>query len=130
MAIQDNIFYREEHVWLKEAFDYKLTNFAATIICNKISRKFKINCVIHKFRGNRQSGTAYYQHINVSHNPTLGLLIHEIAHIYNNQHDLRLAAHDYRLKESMIKIFDYCKLKNFWKNEDFILGALSDRRSK
>jgi hypothetical protein len=117
-TIAAQIFYREEKVWLKEAFGMILSDDVARIIHQKICRHLKKNIKL-RFHGHNGGGRAWYHEIAVCHNPHLGLLIHEIGHIQKSFLDDNNDnfAHDWRLKEIMIGLFNYCKKKNFWDAE-------------
>lgn len=127
--IHDRIFYREEHVWFKEAYTHSLSDSEAKLILEKLKRHFCKRCRTDRsvspnvkslqvrFHGNAQRGMAYFRSIRLGHNPSLGLLIHEFCHVLDRFRNHRNSEHDWKLKDLMLEVYDYCKSKGLWKQE-------------
>ena len=107
-------FYSKERQLFPEAFTTKVSDEEATKIFRKLLRHFLPKSYMAKhaairFYGNHQSGSAGYGRVRVSHNPSIGLLCHEIGHLIHLRHDKHLMG--------WIKRFTtYCKKKNYWRN--------------
>lgn len=108
--IARDVFYREEQQWFKDAFDMELSKEGATIIFKKLCKHYKLDLELKFYKLRKYAGTYCRGLIKIQHDPTLGVLIHEICHDFEFKHN-------YKLKTSMLEVYKYCKLCNFWKEE-------------
>ena len=83
------------------------------VIARKLCRHFKFREPEIKFYGTRDSGSMIGYWIRVSHHPSLYVLIHELAHVFNMEkyHDTR---HCKKLMSTIKRFTKYCIKKNFW----------------
>lgn len=95
----------------------KYNDSEALKITNKLARHFKISLGEMRFYGNG-GGCAYYTRssIRLPHNPSLLLIIEELAHLYNVQ-KYRNGHHTKKLMKTIGKMVKYAKKKNYWKEE-------------
>ena len=104
-------FYKNEHHIYKDAFDLKLSDAEAVKIVKKLVRHFKLyhRTVTVRFFGNKQSGRCNWCGlIRLSHNPSLGLICHEVAHLGHRRHDKKLM-------KLMGKLIKYCEKMEYWR---------------
>ena len=73
-------YYHEEHARFAAEFATKLTDREAWGIYPKLQSKYKIKSHYLVFRGNRGGGRCDASRIRLSHDPSVGLFAHEIAH--------------------------------------------------
>lgn len=82
--------YAIEQSIYKKAYETKVDDETALWAIKKLARHFKLSGLKVKFRGKRQSGRAWgnwmYGYITIAHNPSIGLIAHELAHIWDKQH--------------------------------------------
>jgi hypothetical protein len=117
-------FYRKERERFPEAFKIKVSDKDAVKIVNKLCRHFKIRRykglgkweykVGVRFWGNGGARAfVSWKFIHLPHNPSIGIICHELAHIYNhiryNNHH-----HNKRLMRTIERMINYCKKKKYW----------------
>ena len=106
-------FYVKEQDMFKEAYGIKVSDSEAKKIVRKLLRHFgsseKAESVNVRFYGNRQTGNYSAYGIRLSHNPSVGIICHEVAHSFH-------WGHDKKLMRWIGKLNRYCKKKEYWKN--------------
>lgn len=106
-------FYLQERQLFPEAFSTKVSDDLARKIVKKLIRHFygrkASSCPSVRFYGHKQSGALGWG-MRLSHNPSIGLICHEVAHMRVSRHSKKLM----RLIKKMVK---YCKKKNYWEEE-------------
>jgi len=115
-------FYLKEQQTFPEAYRTKVSDVGARIIVSKLLQHFHGLKLAHqkrwellgkvhlRFWGNGQSGSAGRRQIRLSHNPSIGIICHEVAHV-------RIRKHNKKLMRLIKKMVNYCKKKNYWKEE-------------
>jgi len=112
-------FYGKERKMFEKEYEMKVSDKQAELIIRKLSRHFKISRPRVRFYGIRQSGMSYNgwsNSIRLSHNPSAGLIIHEISHTYNAQKGIN-HHHNRFLTRTIKKFHRYCSRFNYWINE-------------
>jgi len=114
-------FYLVERQLFPQAFETKVSDAGARIIVSKLLRHFFNRKLVRpnkwgtlrevhlRFRGNG-GGSAGYNHIRLPHNPSLGILCHEVAHLKHLRHTKKMMIYIKRLLR-------YCEKHNYWKEE-------------
>jgi len=82
------VHYKKEHDLFKEEYEIKLTDFEARVIFDRLRTYYKFKQQLNFF-GYRQSGRCSMWNITVSHNPSLGVLVHEVAHALQMKNGFR-----------------------------------------
>ena len=104
-------FYQKERQLFPKAFETKVTDHEAVLLVRKLLRHFGrkglASCEIIRFYGNRQSGSAGWR-LRLSHNPSIGLICHEVAHRFEHNHNKKMM----RWIQRMIH---YCEKKRWLK---------------
>ena len=111
-------FYKEERkLYHKEFYDIILTKDEVFKIVKKLSRHFKIKQPTTSLKYSMDRGLAKLNtnHINLSKTPSLGLLIHELAHIHNYQKNINWF-HNKKLMKTIKRMMKYCMKKNYWRD--------------
>jgi hypothetical protein len=85
----------------------------ALVVARKLCRHFKFREPEIKFYGSRDSGTMIGYWIRVSQQPSLYVLIHELAHVYNME-KYRNRGHTKKLMSTIKRFTKYCIKKEFW----------------
>jgi len=127
-------YYSKEQEQLQEAYSLKVSDEDAKVIVKKLLRHFikpRFQCNI-RFFGNCQSGGAYNNgDIRLSHEPSLGLVCHEVAHqvlTWNQRQKRRVYVqtasgwkkpqkprhHSKKLLRTVQKLYAYVKKHGFW----------------
>lgn len=111
-------FYEKERQQYPEAFTHKVSDEGAKIIVKKLKRHFKIIRLYGlRFYGNSGSGSAYPNgYIRLSHNPSVGMICHEVAHLFNKR-KYGNWNHNKKLMRTIKRMVNYCKRKNYWQEE-------------
>jgi len=106
-------FYKNEHHIFNEAFNLKLSDAEAVEIVKKLTRHFKLKFGSVRFYGAKQSGRCgwWTAELRLSHNPSLGLVCHEVAHLAERRHCKKLM-------KVMGKLIKYCEKMNCWRGEE------------
>jgi len=109
-------FYEKEREIFKEEFNTFLSDEEAVVIISKLARHFKLwritNTIVPayriKFYGTKQRASVGYNDrvIRIPHNPSLGLIIHELAHIVHGKKYDKWS-HDKKLLKIMEKMLNY-----------------------
>lgn len=102
--------YQREHQMFPEAFKTKVFDKDAVKIVRKLLRHFgkpeMAKNIKVSFWGNRQSGCSTWNEIRLSHNPSIGLITHEVTHKFRSRHGKKFL-------KFMKKAINYCsKNKN------------------
>ena len=95
----------------------KLDEKTAISITRKLSRHFKFTEPEIYFYGSKDSGYAsqHENRIKVAHEPTLGTLIHELAHRYTiEKHLVSEKFHTKKLMQTTKRFAKYIMKKNYW----------------
>lgn len=115
--------YAEEHKLFSLAYALLVTDAEADLIVRKICHHFKVGAPPIYFRGNRQSGICYRDRVGLSHNPSVGLILHELAHWC---HDRKVIAsvhqrpnvgtshHGLHFEMYRHQLHEFAKLYNYW----------------
>ena len=83
------------------------------VIARKLCRHFKFREPEIKFYGTRDSGSMIGHWIRVSNQPSLYVLIHEMAHVFNAE-KYQNRNHTKKLMSTIKRFTKYCMKKNFW----------------
>jgi len=104
------VFYLKERQLYPKAFQTKIDDDVAKILVKKLFRHFyKIEakgCKKIRFYGNRGSGNYGWWNITLSHNPSIGLICHEVAH-------RKFKKHTKRMMKFIGRLVDYCIKKGY-----------------
>lgn len=76
-------FYRVERSYNADLYELKIHKRQAQNLVNKLSRHFKFR-KIEVLNNARSSGHAYWRYIDIPRITSVGMVIHEAAHIWNN----------------------------------------------
>lgn len=132
-------YYAEERRTFKEAYATHVTDDEALLILRKLYRHYKIpkrawDKIRIKFWGHHDSGSARGYRIRLSHNPTIGLIIHEFVHCgrdWNVFRDFEYKVkdkgshhHGLRFQVCLSRVHYFAKGKGYWKE------TLQRRREK
>lgn len=109
-------FYANERKLFPTEFSMKVEDRTAEKIVSKIARHFKFKIFRIGFRGNKGSGHAWYDEITLSHNPSIAVICHELAHSHNKQKYGNMY-HNKKLLRTMTRFIEYCRKMNYWKVE-------------
>lgn len=105
-------YYYVEADKFKEAAAIKLTHEWGKIIAKKLARHFKVDCRIIE-RRSRTVGHAWYREIQLPIEPTMLMVCHEIAHLYeqqkrqNRKHNKKLMTTVKRMVQFTLKNWEY-----------------------
>ena len=107
------VFYNKERQVFKDAYTIKLSDSEAVKIAKKLTRHFKLKFGSVRFYGNSQSGRCSWwtAELRLSHNPSLGLVCHEVAHLGEKRHSKKLM-------KLMGKLIRYCEKMKYWRSEE------------
>jgi len=108
-------YVKERKLFHKEFYDITLTKHETLKITKKICRHFKFRQPALVFKYNTDRGLAKLNSgvINLPKSPNLGILLHELAHIYNYE-KLENFHHNKKLMKTLNKFVNYCRKKNYW----------------
>jgi len=77
--------YRKENGIYSDSYAQKVSDSHAQFIVSRLTRHFKLRTAV-RFWGAKQSGMAYSSGlIRLSHDPSVGLIAHELAHVMDAQ---------------------------------------------
>jgi len=125
-------YYREEERLYKDAYDLKMRDEDVELILKKIYRHFKIDSTYIpdvKFWGHRQTGSASKGKclLRISHNPSMGLLIHEIGHLIQHRSFFRdlfktvknkgTDHHGTHFQTTLTWLHNWAKTKDYWRSQ-------------
>jgi hypothetical protein len=111
-------FYQKERQVFHDEFKLTVCDKKAEKIVKKIARHFGFKVSV-SFYGNLCSRAFILTHrIRLRHNPSVGEICHELAHIYNAQFKTEKHYHTKRLLRIMTRMINYCRKKNFWNDEN------------
>jgi hypothetical protein len=113
------VYYSDERKEFKEAFEKKLTYQEAEIIYSKLCHHFKLREVrIEWTSGRNHPKCASYRIIlNYDYN-SIGVLCHEVAHLYQLQKPRKFTNwHNKEHKKIMKRMVNYCNKKNWFEQE-------------
>jgi len=103
-------FYMKERQLYPKAYEIKVNDNIAEILVKKLFRHFyKIkaeDCKKIRFYGNRGSGSYGWWNIRLSHNPSIGLICHEVAH-------RKFKRHTKKMMKFIGKLINYCIKKGY-----------------
>lgn len=123
-------YYLKEQVAFEKEYENKLSDGEAEMVFGKLARKYKLSQRL-EFFGNRQSGSCSPARIRLSHNPSIAILSHEVAHaiqyvkfkkkygyVFGNPNLKRQRWHTKQHQRIMHKVCDYIS-KNIdqWKSQ-------------
>lgn len=107
-------FYKDEKELYSEAYDKEICGREVDIVFEKLKRHYKLEIGI---RHNKRSNGAFRGwYIDVPYKTSFGLLCHEIAHALDKK-KRRKSKHDKKLMRILGRVVNYCKKKNWWKEE-------------
>ena len=109
-------FYFVEKQLFREEYDIKVTDKEAVKICKKLARHFKFYISKIRFYGYKRGFVNAYGIIRLPHNPSIGIICHECAHLleYEKYHNFR---HNKKLLNIMKRFINYCRKKNYWRKK-------------
>ena len=119
-------FYGDERREFPTEFNMKITQDEAEKITKKLSRHFKFTAPEINFRYNREDcGLAKLGGwiMNLPKSPNLGIMIHELAHFHNYE-KYKNSNHSKKLMKTIRRFVNYCRKKNYWRNEDRLMGDI------
>lgn len=113
-------FYDKENMMLKELGffprEIRINKSQTLMICRKLSKHFKFSLPEISFYGNLDSGS-YHQGFNkwirFNNNPSYQVVIHELAHHYN-QEQFDNCKHTKKLMKTIKRFAKYVMKKNYW----------------
>ena len=76
-------FYRVELGYNKDLYEMEISSHQAQLLANKLSRHFNFR-KIEVITNARSRGHAYWRYIDIPKITSVGLVIHETAHIWNH----------------------------------------------
>jgi len=104
-------FYYNEHQLFPEAYNLKVSDQDAKKVMHKLLQHFgnsqKAKSWVVRFYGHRDSGSCGWG-IRLSHNPSIGLICHEVCHTFVRRHGKKMM-------KLMKRMVNYCKKKDYWK---------------
>ena len=110
-------FYTKERERFPEAFNCVVSDEEAHAVVKKLKRHFKVPLLWVKFWSRkRQTGHAKELGVCLPHNPSIGVICHELAHIHN-KHKYGNWRHDKKLMTTLAQFVRYCQKKNYWQQE-------------
>ena len=107
---------KEEKCFHSEHYTY-LNDIETKRVVRKMCQHYKFTVDILKFNAHKGHGFSLYEEkkIRVCHNPSYALVIHELAHQYDQQILKRPhSRHDKQLMHVITKFHKYCAKKNYW----------------
>jgi hypothetical protein len=120
-------YYTREEEAYKEAYSLKVSDEQAITIVKKLCHHFmkphgmcgsRLRKPTVIFYGHRQSGMAYHNgNIRLSHNPSLGLVCHEVGHQvvkYNRKPNDPEVHHTKKLLHTVGKLINYAMKNGLW----------------
>lgn len=119
-------YYSREREQLQEAYALKVSDDEAEVIVKKLCKHFmKGKGIVGRslrepditFFGNRDSGRTNWRRIRLSHNPSLGLICHEVGHNvakYNQTIKDGEKYHTKKLLRVVAKLYTYTLKHGFW----------------
>jgi hypothetical protein len=120
--------YEKEQKIFKDQYAVNVDDDAAKIIIDKIVRHFKLQIGEVRFYGGHQGGMAYqheskgllfarWSNIRLGHNPSYGLICHELAHALEHKKG-KVNRHGSKgFLRNMQRIINYGVKKNWWADE-------------
>ena len=129
-------YYEKEEDAYCKAYGFKLTDDLARLVVRKLCLHFMklheseiCGCALRnpkvKFFGHRQSGYASYRgRICLSHNPSLGLVCHEVAHLVH-RYNSKSTRHTKKLMRTVGRLIDYALKKKLWDENAFKIYELN-----
>lgn len=101
-------FYQNERQKFPQAFETKVTDSEAKKIVQKLVRHFKLRSrkISIRLYANRQSGACGSYGIRISHNASIGLICHEVAHLKHKKHTKIMVSF-------MSRLINYCTKKGW-----------------
>ena len=111
--------YRLENIRWKEQEEMKVTNEAAEMIVKKLSKHFKIYIRSVSFKtGGWSFAYRFGKYIRFRHNPSMRTICHEVCHLYCwDKFDKKVQHGSKKWLSQMKIVINYCKRKNYWKEE-------------
>lgn len=114
-------YYAEERKQYKEAYDLKISDNDVDLILRKLCRRFKVRIPRIRLWGNRDSGSMGYM-MKLSHNPSMGLLLHEFGHYAKEKSPLcrfnmvnkGTDHHGTHFQNSLLRVHTYSKTRVYW----------------
>jgi len=100
-------FYRIERGYNKDLYELEISSHQAQLLANKLSRHFHFR-KIEVITNARSSGHAYWNCIDIPKTTTVGLVIHEIAHVWNHSRFGKMK-HDKKLHTTIKRLSNYFK---------------------
>jgi len=125
MATQN--YYREERKTYWEAYDFIIHDDEVELILKKLCRHYKVRVPNFRFYGHRDSGSAGYGGLRLSHEPSMGLILHEFGHYVLNTKIMKAelthvshkgtSHHGLRFQTCLWRVNDWAKGKGYWRDE-------------
>jgi hypothetical protein len=108
-------FYKKERIIVSPYYNIQIEDKIAFIIINKIKRHFKF--IVNEVSFNAyKNGTAFINSskIRIPSNTTIGMVLHELAHLYNFQ-KFNNYNHNKKLLKTILRFYKYCIKLNWWR---------------
>jgi hypothetical protein len=128
MQYASDSYYAEERRLFKDCYDLQMSDDDSLLILRKLCRRYKVRMPHVRFWGDRDSGSDGWRGIRLSHNPTLGLVLHEFAHrAHKNSPEMRELCRRFENKGTshhglhyqcvLRRIVDYARSKDLWRDQ-------------
>jgi hypothetical protein len=133
-------YYEEERQLYSDAYNIQVSDKKGLIIVHKLCKHYKIFVPKIKYWGYRDGGTAYSGLIRLSHNPSIGLIMHEFSHFAKSailqkegiagMKNLGTSHHGTKFQGALNFVNQYAKTKDYWKNEKEIQVKIKPEEEK
>lgn len=121
-------YYAEERRIFRDCYDLQISDDDALLILRKLCRRYKVRIPHVRFWGSRDSGSDGGGGIRLSHNPTLGLVLHEFAHrahkkspemieLCNRFRNKGTTHHGLHFQAVLRRVVEYARSKDLWKDQ-------------
>ena len=120
-------YYSEEKKIYKEAYGFELEDGEVKLILKKLCRHYRVSVPSVRFWGAKQSGSAGSYRLTLSHNPSVGLLIHEFGHYVKDKSKMRdilkkvsnrgTEHHGLKFQTALSRTHAWANEKGYWKEQ-------------
>jgi len=106
-------YYAKERERFKTESELRFTDSDSLKITKKLARHFKFSLSEVRFWGYRSGLARSLTRIRLSHSPSLLLIAHELAHIFNKQ-KYGNWRHSKKLTKTVSRFLHYCAKMSYW----------------
>ena len=118
-------YYSDERKIYRGPYQMFLNDVDVPIILRKLCNHYRVRFPRIRFRGHSDSGSASMREIRLSHNPSMGLIIHEFGHLVQTQSEffkkmwVRIknkgtAHHGLHFQITLNQVHLYARGKGYW----------------